>query len=157
MSGLPTSRAEAIARGVKRYQRSKPCKKGHMGAQWVHGGCCECRKENQESNRELAVLHTQAWRGRRYRQLALDVRNKADLTGVGCRLSVLDIMRLYRERQVCSITGDAVIPPGKGGEACRQAALRLIDMKLGWVRDNVQIVTIRAALSEGGLATPRFA
>lgn len=157
MNALPKSRAEAMAIGANKYQRRKPCKRGHTGAQWVHGGCCECRKENQESERQLATLRTQAWRGRRYRELADDARHKAGITACVYRLSPIAIMRLYHRRQTCPVTGEVIIRPGATGAAGRQAALMLVDVSRGWVPGNVELVTMLAAKADGGLYGPNFA
>ena len=39
---LPSSRAEAIAVGSKKYFSPKPCPRGHISPRWVNAGCCEC-------------------------------------------------------------------------------------------------------------------
>lgn len=154
---LPATRQEARMIGATRYQRSKPCKNGHMGAQYVHGGCCECRANTTEAERKLAVRRSQAWRGRRYRELASDLTEKARSTGVGCRLTVVDIIRLYNRVGVCSITGDVIIRPGVNGQGIRQAALRRINLDEDWVPGNVEIVSMRATLAESEASNLRFA
>jgi hypothetical protein len=44
LSTLPTSRKAALAGGLTKYTRGKPCKAGHRGVWHVVKGCLECRK-----------------------------------------------------------------------------------------------------------------
>lgn len=154
---LPATRREAQMLGETRYQRSKPCKNGHLGAQYVNGGCCECRNVKREGERELAVQRTQAWRSRRYSVLVSELREKARSTGVECRISAIEIIRLYNRSDICSLTGNVIIRPGVKGEALRQAALRRKSLSDGWVAGNVEVVSMRATLGNGGISDARFA
>ena len=45
------TRAEAKARGLKRYFTGKPCCNGHICERLVLGGCIKCRSERRKVNR----------------------------------------------------------------------------------------------------------
>jgi len=45
----PTTQAQAIELGIKRYYTGKPCLRGHYALRHAStGGCCECLKENRQ-------------------------------------------------------------------------------------------------------------
>jgi len=57
VSALPSTRAEAVALGAKRYFTGKPCKHGHVVPRTVRAHCTECLKgwrpaDDAERNRK---------------------------------------------------------------------------------------------------------
>lgn len=72
-----TSKAEAIALGLKRYTTGEPCKRGHFSARGLNGMCCECSTASKKAfrarnpgesaryrakYREEILVREQAWR-----------------------------------------------------------------------------------------------
>lgn len=49
IEGLPRTRKEALAIGVKHYFTGEPCKKGHIAVRRTKGDCLSCQREREKA------------------------------------------------------------------------------------------------------------
>lgn len=57
------SRAEARAKGLKRYFTGRPCTRGHtVERQTSNKNCVECRQANREGYRQAEIDYSRRWR-----------------------------------------------------------------------------------------------
>lgn len=77
---LPRSRAEAKAKGLKRYYTGEPCKNGHVESRIVSNQICvACDREWRAENREaLLAGKRERYRENRNRELAYAKRYRAE-------------------------------------------------------------------------------
>lgn len=55
MNDLPSTRAEAIKQGSKRYFTGKRCKRGHVAERYVSGPCVECEHKRRKALKVCAA------------------------------------------------------------------------------------------------------
>jgi len=149
-----TTRQDAIQNGEKQFFTGKPCKKGHIAARHVNGGCMECRKEYsisyQENNKEKIKewhkknhkeKYTTEKRRKKYRkniqsEIYNHAKQRARLKNISFTITLEDVIIPNN----CPVFG---IPLDHRDRLHAPTLDRIIN-ELGYVKGNVQVISAKA-------------
>jgi hypothetical protein len=163
---LIISRANARSAGLPRYFTDKPCSRGHVADRDTgHGKCVECEKA-RSTDRYRADPGAREYHKEKLRKLRLDpvkrareasrnlARRHADLRrclvwGARARAKklgrafVLTVDDVPEIPAVCPVLGIPIFFAGKK-HTDNSPTLDRIDSRLGYVRGNVAVISMRA-------------
>lgn len=54
--------SEAKKNGLSKYFTGNPCKRGHVAERYVFGGCCECKRQKDQKNRQKNAAYNRDYR-----------------------------------------------------------------------------------------------
>jgi len=148
------TRQEALINNEKYYFTGKPCKKGHISERHVAGGCMMCRKENGKEYRENNKDYIKEWHKQNHKKTySKEKRRKNYLNNRKNEMFYAARWRAKNKNLDFTITLDDILIP----EVCpvfnipldsrdrfRAPALDRIDNKLGYIKNNVQVISSKA-------------
>lgn len=107
--GLPRTRAEALAIGVKWYFTGLPCKHGHVAGRRVSTrACVECERQHEASleRKESKRQYTTSPKHREYRR---QYNAKPEIKGLKRQCDARPEAKVRKRQYVMARTGDAVL------------------------------------------------
>lgn len=166
---MPTTRAAAKAKGIKRYYTGKPCPKGHMAYRYAAGGACsECQaarakekytrgwRQDTTTRKQIntrwntsgkGAVAKQRWREKNpKRAWAVYATSGAKFRATRARMP-FDLDSTYIlsiTPDVCPVFGTEFKFIGNGQITPDSATLDKLKPELGYVRGNVAVISMKA-------------
>lgn len=165
------TRAEAKARGLKRYFTNKPCKHGHVAERFVSGlSCVECglikQHEWNQRNPGRSRQLQQRWRSKHQTRLATEQRQRKRLQP--WRYAVLRAKQRAKARDLlfditpewatarwtgrCELSG-LLFEQGDNQIVPLSPSIDRIDQSLGYIQRNCRFICMALNAMRGGCGT----